>query len=297
MRQKKLKTLAQNGPFCVARALASDRLQLSINHLICGQGTLVNAVECAVPESESPGCNRGQRNKLSLEHGKDNPPHSRSASPEKNQSTEIDDHGVSQAIEPLVKAGCCRERLLHDLQAIKIAYEVYDRNRLGSELFPRFTFDDYFGFDRKSFKTVLKRMRQCADDVETLCRKLGSGRVLEIFKPDLSPAERDAHAEHLSRRIVAPGFVVPPNIPDSLRILHDAVEKESKQATFRERPIYDEALEAVLRYVRETTGDWYYERVAAALRAGVTLKDTPDGAALCDWAHTRPGLQSLFCKS
>lgn len=231
-----------------------------------------------------------------MEQSKHNTPQSRRASPEKKQVTEDVDPGVSQALKPLVKARCCRERLLRDLQAIKIAHEVYDRNRPGSELLPRFTFDDYFGFDRKSLVTVLKRMRQCAKDVGTLCRKLGSGRVLEIFNLNLSPARRGAHAEHLGGRNMAPGFVVP-NIPQALRILADAVEQESRQATFRERTIYDNALEALLRYVRETTGQWYYEKVAALLRAAVTLKDTPDGAALSTWAHTRPALRPLFRRS
>jgi hypothetical protein len=152
---------------------------------------------------------------------------SKSSPPEK-QDTEALDPEVSHALEPLIEVGCNRERLLHDLRALKLAYELYDKNRPDNALIPRFTFDEHFGFDRKSLKTVLTRMHTCANDVDTLCRKLGSGRVLEIFKMRLSPEQQEAHAEHLAgHNVTPPGFVVP-NIPESLRVLASAVDEESK---------------------------------------------------------------------
>lgn len=211
--------------------------------------------------------------------------------------TWLERRDVREALDRLcVESRCDEERLLTDLAAVKLAYDVYRRDRPANDIIPPFKFDDYFGFDRKSLETVLKRMRQCAKDVETLSRKLGSGRLLEIFKIKLWPHQREAHDEHLTGRNVArlSGFVVP-EIPETLFNLADAVEEESRQATFSERPIYDNAVEALLRYVRETTGRWFYKEVALLLRA-VTLSDKPTGASLRVWARSRPALRPLLRK-
>jgi hypothetical protein len=237
-----------------------------------------------------------------LKQVKPNPPHSRGASLAKrhDEATKncVPSQYVTKALEPLVKRGCSPECLLDYLCAIRLAHDVCNKNRPANDYIPAFTFDGHFGFDRKSLKTVLKRMRQSAKDVGTLSHNLGSGWLLKIFKMKLSRQQREAHAENLAGHNIEQraGFVVP-NIPHALHILADAVEGESKQARFHERPIYDDALEALLVYIRHTTGKWYYEQVGALLRAAVTLKDTPDGASLRVWAQSRPVLRSPFRKS
>lgn len=207
--------------------------------------------------------------------------------------------GAKEAFERLVRDKCDRSCLLNDLRACRLAWDVYLKDRPQNGVIPRFVFDDYFGFDRKSLGTVLKRMHQCAGDVETLSRKLGSGWVQKIFSTKLSPELRESERAHLDGQNVevkwSLGFVVP-SIPYALRTLAVAVAEEAEHANFRAHPMYDEALAGLLLYVRETTGHWYYEKVATLLRAAVTLGDSPHGADLRVWASSRSALHPLIRK-
>src|ERR1700722_9381521 len=96
-----------------------------------------------------------------------------------------DSPGVSQAVDFLTRKGCDRVFLLDTLAPINLAYGVYKRRTGGlartAFAVPGDGFEALTGFTRKKLKTVIGRMRDCADDVR---------RIRAVFLANLVPRAR-----------------------------------------------------------------------------------------------------------
>ncbi len=195
-----------------------------------------------------------------------------------------------EAFDSLVSQGCNPEELLTALAALAIGYEYHwqkEPEQKGPERNPSpLRFDELFGFDGDTLGTVLKRMHQCAQDMERLLRHLGRDQINRSARAactermqSLKDGEQLPSTEITS---VGPSFAVElVNIPAQLRLFSKAVKKLSADADFRSRPLYDEALVVLMRLVIRGTGHERYSKVAALV--GAVRGQCYDPAALKNW--------------
>jgi hypothetical protein len=203
-----------------------------------------------------------------------------------------------EAFDWLVLKGCNAEELITVLAALATGYEYHWPWESGRNRSPM-RFDELFGFDRDSLGTVLNRMKQCAEDMEMLLARLGRDEIHKAARaactermqslregeplPGTNPEALD-EAVALGAEItsVGPSFAVElADIPARLRLFSAAVKKLSAEADLRSRPLYDEALEAIMRLVIRGTKQEQYTKVAALV--GAVRGSYYDPATLKTW--------------
>lgn len=194
---------------------------------------------------------------------------------------------VLQPLSQLVVLGCDPQELWDGLTAIALASWMDDPRReeihVAAEskhaepehavvLFPRKTFDGEMGFDRSELETVIKRLRQCADDVARLPIHSVTRLLRERFGlppqdgrwfPPVEgrPTLGDCLAE-LSQLMSYQAM-----LPWRLRLLALAGETAAESISFPDRSIYDSAAASLVAYVRRITGRACDVEISALIEA------------------------------
>jgi len=211
---------------------------------------------------------------------------------------------VLQPFARLVGWGCDSSELWWGLGGIRLAYGFENPRRgeiriqaTGSGypaapehqvvLFPAHRFEAEMGFDRSELKTVIKRMRQCADDL----KRLNIHTISQILSEEsrFLPATggrfprvegRPSLGDVLSELNQLYGYA--DGLPWRVRVLALATEEGAKHIYLRDRPLYDSNVASIVRYVRQRTRQFRDEEVSALI-AAVTERPNYDAVAHRDW--------------
>ena len=187
----------------------------------------------------------------------------------------------------LVELHCDPRELWNGLGAIRLAWQMDDpqrdqvrvRTRSKQEepmhevvLFPRNTFDDQIGFDRKELRTVIARMRTCAKNLRRLRVAVLVQTLSSAYPPHKHPGPM--HSRVLGEVLSNLGSfrAWQSNLPYRLNQIADAAELAAKAIRFRGRPLYDEALSSLVCYVHERTRRWH-DKELSVLVGAVTGRD------------------------
>lgn len=163
------------------------------------------------------------------------------------------------------------------------------------------TFESEIGFGRSELKTVIKRLRQCANDLE----RLGVFRIRDILEEKyrfpaqvpgwFAPNDDDVTLEEGGRKVdtirlndVLSELSKLPSYQDlarPLRVLALAAETAAPHVDLKGN--YDRAAVSLVRYVHAHTGDWHDNEVAALI--GAACDRIYDAEAHRKWRY-RQGL-------
>jgi hypothetical protein len=207
----------------------------------------------------------------------------------------------------LVEAGCDPEKLWDGLAAVKLGWD--DANTA--------TFESEIGFDPSELETVIRRMRQCADDLERLNIQCVSRTLSEKFhfaprepgwfppsegRPTLgdvlselfrtpsphAPPDPQGEKEPQPQRPSAHLIALQQSILWPLRVLALSAEEAAKHVYLRNKPLYDGALRWLVGYVQRQTGTFHDAEVSALV--SVVRGDVYDAAAHRRWRerHSPP---------
>ncbi len=195
------------------------------------------------------------------------------------------EQSVLSSFTRLVERGCDPQRLWNELENIMFAWIVENPQ---SEENRRRTFKGVMGFDRSKLGTVVKRIRQCARDVEQLPVPL----LVQVFNEMLphSAAVESQPAGSRGRNLGLRDLLSElrnlrryyAEVPRHLRLLALAASEGARGLRFRGHPLYDQAVASLVRYVQEATEKPHNEEVSALI-AAVTGRGRYDAVAHCDW--------------
>jgi hypothetical protein len=193
---------------------------------------------------------------------------------------------VSRPFVRLVEVGCDPRELWNCLAAITIAWDIEGPQRMDVRarwkgehnvvLFPLppNTFKGEIGFSRKELKTVIRRLRQCADDLERLRVRTVARLLRDSSTPRRGPKVAFIPVDEARQPRLADCLSELPQLDQGqlarrLRLIALATETVCQELSFQggPMPIYENTLNSLVDYVYRTTGKYFDPEISVLVAA------------------------------